>query len=110
MPRDGTVWAALSFSRTAGGAVRDALDAAIKAYLLTDGDRIAGVIFEPIVGNMGCVPPEPGYLALLRERTAEAGVILIFDEVMTGSRVALAAWSVSANNSSRQASRRCHST
>ncbi len=51
-------------------------------------DHIAAVIVEPIVGNMGCVPPADGYLHALREITARDGAILIFDEVMTGFRVA----------------------
>ncbi len=51
-------------------------------------DQIACVIVEPVVGNMGCVPPEPGYLEALREITAREGALLIFDEVMTGFRVA----------------------
>jgi glutamate-1-semialdehyde 2,1-aminomutase len=49
---------------------------------------IAAVILEPIAGNMGLVPPRPGYLELLRELTSKAGALLIFDEVMTGFRVA----------------------
>lgn len=48
---------------------------------------IAGVIIEPVVGNMGCVPPQPGYLQSVREITSRAGALLIFDEVMTGFRV-----------------------
>jgi len=52
------------------------------------GDKIAAVIVEPVVGNMGCVPPLPGYLEFLREITARHGALLIFDEVMTGFRVA----------------------
>ncbi len=52
------------------------------------GPRIAGVILEPIVGNMGCVIPEPEFLAALRSLTTKAGALLIFDEVMTGFRVA----------------------
>ncbi len=52
------------------------------------GRRIAAVIVEPIVGNMGCVPPAPGFLQALREITARYGALLIFDEVMTGFRVA----------------------
>jgi len=51
-------------------------------------DQIACVIVEPVVGNMGCVLPTPGYLTALRILTAEAGTLLIFDEVMTGFRVA----------------------
>jgi glutamate-1-semialdehyde 2,1-aminomutase len=53
------------------------------------GDKIAAVIVEPIVGNMGCVPPVPGFLQALRHLTARHGALLIFDEVMTGFRVAL---------------------
>ncbi len=53
------------------------------------GSEIAAVIVEPIAGNMGCVPPEPGFLHALRELTAAHGALLIFDEVMTGFRVAL---------------------
>ena len=50
--------------------------------------QIAGVILEPIAGNMGCVPPVAGFLDGLREITAATGSLLIFDEVMTGFRVA----------------------
>jgi glutamate-1-semialdehyde 2,1-aminomutase len=49
---------------------------------------IASVIVEPVVGNMGCVPPAPGFLEALRRITARDGALLIFDEVMTGFRVA----------------------
>ena len=52
------------------------------------GDRIAAVIVEPIAGNMNCVPPVPGFLEALRECCDEHGAVLIFDEVMTGFRVA----------------------
>lgn len=51
------------------------------------GEDIAAVIVEPISGNMGVVPPEPGYLEGLREITEQYGILLIFDEVMTGFRV-----------------------
>ncbi len=51
-------------------------------------DSIAAVIVEPVAGNMGCVPPEPGYLHGLRDLTARFGALLLFDEVMTGFRVA----------------------
>ncbi|MBN6887886.1 glutamate-1-semialdehyde 2,1-aminomutase [Cytobacillus horneckiae] len=51
------------------------------------GDDIAGVIVEPVAGNMGVVPPQEGFLEGLREITAEYGSLLIFDEVMTGFRV-----------------------
>src|SRR5271163_1934923 len=50
--------------------------------------QIACVIVEPVVGNMGCVPPAPGYLEALRALTARDQVLLIFDEVMTGFRLA----------------------
>ena len=53
-----------------------------------EGDDIAAVIIEPVAGNMGCVPTLPGYLKGLREITREFGALLIFDEVMTGFRVA----------------------
>jgi len=53
------------------------------------GADIAAVIVEPVVGNMGCVPPQPGFLEALREITARYGALLIFDEVMTGFRLAL---------------------
>jgi len=52
------------------------------------GDKIAAVIVEPVAGNMGCVPPAPGYLEALRDITMRHGALLIFDEVMTGFRVA----------------------
>jgi glutamate-1-semialdehyde 2,1-aminomutase len=51
--------------------------------------EIASVIVEPIVGNMGCVPPKPGFLEGLRSLCTKHGIVLIFDEVMTGFRVAL---------------------
>lgn len=51
------------------------------------GDRIAAVIVEPVAGNMGCVPPEPGYLERVVELCARHGAVSIFDEVMTGLRV-----------------------
>ncbi len=52
------------------------------------GGEIAAVIVEPIAGNMGCVPPAPGFLESLRANTGRSGALLIFDEVMTGFRVA----------------------
>jgi glutamate-1-semialdehyde 2,1-aminomutase len=52
-------------------------------------DEIACVIVEPVVGNMGCVPPREGYLQFLRDITVRNGTVLIFDEVMTGFRLAL---------------------
>ena len=53
------------------------------------GGQIAAVIVEPVVGNMGCVPPNPGFLEGLRGITQHHGALLIFDEVMTGFRLAL---------------------
>jgi len=53
-----------------------------------EGETFAAVILEPVAGNMGCVPPVDGYLEGLREITAEYGTLLIFDEVMTGFRLA----------------------
>jgi glutamate-1-semialdehyde 2,1-aminomutase len=53
------------------------------------GDEIAGLIVEPVPGNMNCIPPREGYLQHLRELCTKHGALLIFDEVMTGFRVAL---------------------
>jgi glutamate-1-semialdehyde 2,1-aminomutase len=53
------------------------------------GDQIACIIVEPIAGNMNCVPPVPGFLETLRSVCDQSGALLIFDEVMTGFRVAL---------------------
>ncbi|HEV2112509.1 MAG TPA: glutamate-1-semialdehyde 2,1-aminomutase [Terriglobales bacterium] len=61
---------------------------AVEAAFQRFPKQIACVIVEPVVGNMGCVPPQPGYLQALREITAREGALLIFDEVMTGFRVA----------------------
>ena len=52
-------------------------------------DQVAAVLLEPVAGNMGLVPPRPGYLERLREITEQHGAILVFDEVMTGFRLAL---------------------
>jgi glutamate-1-semialdehyde 2,1-aminomutase len=62
---------------------------AIETAFRERGDQIAAVIVEPVVGNMGCVPPQPGFLEALRRITAQHGALLIFDEVMTGFRLAL---------------------
>jgi glutamate-1-semialdehyde 2,1-aminomutase len=78
------------------GAARDTLVcpwndlAAMRRLFELDGNRgqIAALIVEPIPGNIGCVPPRPGYLEGLRELCTEHGVLLIFDEVMTCFRVA----------------------
>ena len=63
-------------------------------YALVDefkarGKQIACAIIEPVVGNMGCVPPRGDFLGILRDVTKSSGALLIFDEVMTGFRVAL---------------------
>ncbi|HTR01450.1 MAG TPA: glutamate-1-semialdehyde 2,1-aminomutase [Candidatus Acidoferrum sp.] len=63
----------------------DALDRLFAQH----GSEIAALIIEPVAGNMNCVPPLPGYLQRVREITAKYGTVLIFDEVMTGFRVAL---------------------
>jgi glutamate-1-semialdehyde 2,1-aminomutase len=63
--------------------------AAVEALFAANEGQIAAIIVEPVAGNMGLVPPQPGYLAGLREITARHGALLIFDEVMTGFRVAL---------------------
>lgn len=60
---------------------------AVKATFEKLGDNIAAVIVEPVAGNMGVVPPKPGFLEGLREITKQYGALLIFDEVMTGFRV-----------------------
>ena len=62
--------------------------AAMRALFDANPGQIAAVIVEPVCGNMGCVPPAKGYLEALRQLTREAGTLLIFDEVMTGFRVA----------------------
>ena len=62
----------------------DSVDAAFDAAR----DGVAAVIVEPVVGNMGCVPPVAGFLQGLRDRCTRHGAVLIFDEVMTGCRVA----------------------
>lgn len=61
---------------------------ATRALFDQRGQEIAAIIVEPVAGNMGCVPPDEGYLQGLREITQASGTLLIFDEVMTGFRVA----------------------
>ncbi len=61
---------------------------AVEAVFQTSGPEIAAVIVEPVAGNMGCIPPQPGFLEGLRALTKHYGTLLIFDEVMTGFRVA----------------------
>ncbi|MFH1974534.1 MAG: glutamate-1-semialdehyde 2,1-aminomutase [Pseudomonadota bacterium] len=60
----------------------------VKEAMEKHGSKVACVIVEPVAGNMGLVPPEDGFLAALREVTEKSGSLLIFDEVMTGFRVA----------------------
>jgi glutamate-1-semialdehyde 2,1-aminomutase len=61
---------------------------AVKALFEENRDEIAGVILEPVVGNAGFIPPDAGFLEGLRELTNEHGALLVFDEVMTGFRIA----------------------
>ena len=63
--------------------------AAVEKAVAEHGPEIAAVILEPILCNGGCILPAPGYLEALREITARHGIVLIFDEVITGFRVAL---------------------
>ncbi len=62
---------------------------AVEACLADVGTEVACIIVEPVAGNMNCVPPAPGFLEGLRRLCDDFGVVLIFDEVMTGFRVAL---------------------
>ena len=61
--------------------------ASLKALINKEWSSIACVIIEPVVGNIGCVLPRPGFLEILRDLTNRHGIVLIFDEVMTGFRV-----------------------
>jgi len=61
---------------------------AVQTAFSSVGDSIAAVVVEPVAGNMGVVPPKPGFLQGLREITRRYGVLLIFDEVITGFRLA----------------------
>ncbi len=63
--------------------------AAVEKMLMELGSSVACIIVEPVAGNMNCVPPVPGFLEGLRQLCDQHGVVLIFDEVMTGFRVAL---------------------
>jgi glutamate-1-semialdehyde 2,1-aminomutase len=60
---------------------------ALKKTIAKEGSSIACVILEPVVGNIGCVLPKPGFLETVREMTEKFDIVLIFDEVMTGFRV-----------------------
>jgi glutamate-1-semialdehyde 2,1-aminomutase len=62
--------------------------AALEEFFKVAGDSTACVIVEPVAGNMNCIPPVPGFLECLRRLCTQHGVVLIFDEVMTGFRVA----------------------
>ena len=64
-------------------------EATLRAFFKAEGDTIAAVIVEPIAGNMGMVEPVPGFLEALRAVCDDHGSVLIFDEVMTGFRVAI---------------------
>ncbi len=62
---------------------------AVKAFFAENGSEIGCLIVEPVAGNMNCIPPQPGFLKALRDCCDASGTVLIFDEVMTGFRVAL---------------------
>ena len=62
--------------------------ASVRSVIQENHQDLAAVIVEPVCGNMGVIPPEPGFLEALRELTRQYGVVLIFDEVITGFRVA----------------------
>ncbi len=61
----------------------------LRAVIEREGDNIAAVLTEPVMCNTGCILPHPGYLEAMRELTAKHGILLIFDEVITGFRLAL---------------------
>jgi glutamate-1-semialdehyde 2,1-aminomutase len=65
---------------------------AVREAIRRFGGDLACIIIEPVAGNMGVVPPQPGFLESLRELTREKGILLIFDEVITGFRVAYGGW------------------
>ncbi len=60
----------------------------ITALVEKEGENLAAIILEPVMGNVGCIPPKKGYLEFLRDITSENDIILIFDEVITGFRLA----------------------
>ena len=61
----------------------------VRQLFAKEGNEIAALIVEPVAGNMGVIPPAPGFLEILREETKKAGSLLIFDEVITGFRISL---------------------
>jgi glutamate-1-semialdehyde 2,1-aminomutase len=77
-------------SGVAAGTLTAAFNDLASVQALVDANRsaVAAIIVEPVVGNMGCVPPKPGFLEGLRALCTKEGILLIFDEVMTGFRVA----------------------
>jgi glutamate-1-semialdehyde 2,1-aminomutase len=60
---------------------------ALREAIAREGDQVAAVLTEPVMCNTGCILPEPGYLQAMREMTADRGILLIFDEVITGFRL-----------------------
>lgn len=62
--------------------------AAVEQLINENKNEIAAIILEPVAGNMGCIPPQPGFLQGLRDICNKEGIVLIFDEVMTGFRLA----------------------
>src|SRR5262245_49961776 len=76
------LWAAMTFTAPYNDL------GAVGRLLEEHGERIAAVVVEPVVGNMGLVPPQPGFLEGLRAATRRHGALLVLDEVMTGFRVA----------------------
>ncbi len=83
----GTAGVPSCFAATTIAAPFNSVEAVEQAFDAHRG-RIAAVIVEPVAGNMGCVPPAEGFLGALREITTRDGALLVFDEVMTGFRVA----------------------
>jgi glutamate-1-semialdehyde 2,1-aminomutase len=63
---------------------------ALRAVIDREGANIAAVLTEPVMCNTGCILPRPGYLEAMREMTAARGIVLIFDEVITGFRLSIA--------------------
>ncbi|GIU72994.1 MAG: glutamate-1-semialdehyde 2,1-aminomutase [Bryobacteraceae bacterium] len=83
----GTAGVPEEFARTTIALPYNSVEALETAFA-KHGPQIAAVIVEPVVGNMGCVPPKPGFLEVMRELCTRHGALLIFDEVMTGFRLA----------------------